>query len=255
MFYKRIKDFKYKTLVFTLIGIVLVLLIWSLVSLFASNSLFPGPLETFSRFGELFIQGSTYEAIGGTLLRLIISLTISFLLALALGILAGINKGFYDILNPLIIVLRTLPVAAVIFVLIVLLKPTYALFIITGLTMFPIMFEAIANGIRNVDPGIKDSMRIDASLISFKNLFVILLPSAKEDIILGVIQSLGLGMKVSLMAEVLVGTDAIKGLGRMLYHGYIELDMRTVLASALYAIILIGLIDIALKYLKKHFDK
>lgn len=246
---------KYKSFLFTIIGIALLFFIWFIISITTSKTLFPEPLEVFKRFGELFIKTSTYEAIGGTLLRLIISLSISFILALIFGLLAGLNKAIYQILNPTIIVLRTLPVAAIIFVLIVMLKPANALFIISGLTMFPLIYEAIASGIRNIDDNVMDALRLESSPYHPRSIFTVIIPSAKENIILGFIQALGLGMKVSLMAETLVGTDRIKGLGRMLYQGYLDLDMSLVFASAMYAIILIGLVDIILHFIKKQFHK
>ena len=253
MHLKRLINHRYSVILFTVLGIGLVFLVWWIISLSTVESLFPAPGAVFIRFGELFIKGGTYEAIGGTLLRLIISLSISFLLSLIIGVFAGLNKAIYQTLNPLIIVLRTLPVAAIIFILIVMLKPMNALFIISGLTMFPLMYQSIASGIQNIDPAIMDSLRLECSAYNPRALTRIIIPSAKENIILGFIQALGLGMKVSLMAETLVGTDRIKGLGRMIYQGYIDLDMPQVFASALYAIILIGLIDIILHFIKKIY--
>lgn len=243
-----------RNIVFTLIGIGLIILVWFIISLTTYQSLFPHPGDVFKRFGQMFILGSTYEAIGGTLLRLIISLSISFLLALILGVLGGLNDVIYKILNPSVIVLRTLPVAAIIFIMIVLLKPAYALFIITSLTMFPLIYESIARGIKNIDNNVMDALRLETSKYSPRAVFQVVIPSAKENIILGIVQSLGLGMKVSLMAETLVGTDVIKGLGRLLYRGYLDLDMTLVFASAMYAIILIGIVDVILHFLKKHFE-
>ena len=255
MIIKRLFDNKIaKYIFFTVLGIGIVFLIWYLISVNTYKTLFPDPLSVISRFGELFIIGSTYEAIGGTLLRLFISILISFLLALILGIFGGLNESVYRTLNPLVIVLRTLPVVAIIFIIIVLLKPTYALFIITSLTMFPLMYEAVVSGIRGIDPNIMDSLRLETSKYHPYALFRIIIPCAKDNIILGLIQSLGLGMKVSLMAETLVGTNTIKGLGRMIYQSYLDLDMINVFAVALYAVILIGLIDIIVHILKKHFQ-
>ena len=248
-----LKNNKYKNIILTILGIILVFLIWTLISLSVNSSLFPTPDKAFIRFGEMFIDISTYEAIGGTLLRLLIALTISFIFSLLFGILAGLYDWIYRILNPLMIVLRTLPVAAIIYIMIVLLKPRYALFIITSLTMVPIMYEAFRSGIHNIDENIIDAVRLDSRVDSPRTIYKIMIPSAKESILLGIIQSLGLGMKVSLMAEILVGTNTIKGLGRLLYRGYIDLEIDKVLAVAMYAIILIGILDIALNFAKKKF--
>lgn len=241
-------------LILTIIGILLVFFLWWIISYSVHSNLFPGPIETFKRFGELFITPKLYMALGGTLLRLIISLGISFFFALFLGLFAGLYEWLYIILNPLVIVLRTLPTAAIIYIMIVHLKPQYALFIITSLMMFPLIYEAIVSGVRKIDKDIYDALRLDCHKIHPKSLFGIIIPLSRDNLLLGIVQSLGLGMKVSLMAEVLVGTDTISGLGRLLYHGYIELDMPTVFAIAVYSIILIGLLDLIVHYLKKKFN-
>lgn len=252
---KKFKSFlnkPYGKLITTLCGVGFIFLLWIIISLSANISLFPGPGAVFTRFGELFITSKLYEAIGGSLLRLLIAMGICLGSSLLLGLIGGLSSIFYRFFNPLIIVLRTLPTAAFIYILIVLLKPRYSLFIITSLVIFPIMYEAVASGIRNIDKGIMDSIRLEARIIHPRCLVNIIFPCARENIILGVIQSLGLGMKISIMSEVLVGTDTVKGLGRMIYHAYIDLDMPTVFAVSIYAIIIIGLLDIILHFLKKR---
>ena len=72
---------------------------------------------------------------------------------------------------------------------------------------------------------------------------------------LGIIQSLGLGMKISIMSEVLCGTNKIKGLGRMIYFANQESNMLDLLAVSIIAIIIICLLDISLNILKKMIKK
>ena len=240
---------------FTLLGIILVISLWWIISACLNSDLFPNPIDSFKRFWELFILPKTWNAIGGTLLRLLISLGISLAAGLILGIVAGLFEIIYKILNPLIIVLRTLPIAAIIYIMIVLLKPQYSLFIITNLMMFPLIYEAIASGIKNISCDITDTIKLDTRVSDPRAVTKIIIPMSLESIALGVVQSLGLGMKASIMAEVLVGTDTISGLGRMMYRGYIELDMVTVFAVAIYAIILIGLLDLLLSILKKKLKQ
>ena len=55
------------------------------------------------------------------------------------------------------------------------------------------------------------------------------------------------------MSEVLCGDDKIPGLGRMIYGAYIETNMPRIFALTLIAIILSGLLDVALSYVKKKY--
>ena len=245
---------KYKNIIFTVIGIGLVFLIWWILSLIVSYNLFPNPGETFISFGELFITVRLWEAIGSSLLRLLIALLICFIFSMVLGIFSGLIDPLYRILKPLVITLRTLPVAAIMFALIVFLKPNYSLFIISNLMMFPLMYEAIVSAVRNIDQGIYDSIKLDNSLVHPRSITKVIIPSAKEGIILGIVQSMGLGMKVMIMAEALIGSNATKGIGNLIYNYYIDLQMSYVFALALYAIILIGIMDIIVNIIKKKIN-
>lgn len=186
-----------------------------------------------------------------TLLRLFISLLISLLFAFILGIIGGLIPTFHRLINPLVIVLRTIPTAAVILILIVLLKPAYALTIIVCLVTFPVLYEAVRGGIANTDESIKQSLRLETNLHNPKSIFKVLIPCSAPYIFLGIIQTIGLGMKVSIMSEVLVGNPKVTGLGMMIKNYYNFLEMDKVLAVSMYAIILIGLVDLLMNILKK----
>lgn len=234
----------------TILGIGFVFLLWFIISISINNALFPNPGAVFPDLGLILSKGDTWAAIGGTMLRLVISFAISFVLALIFGYLGGRFKGFYKFFNPLIITLRTLPTAAIIFVLVVLTKPMYALVIIVNMLMFPILYEAVATGVRNVEKGAIEAMKVDSGY-TLKSIWSVVLPMAWPSIGLGIIQSIGLGMKVGIMSEVLCGSDTIPGLGRMLYHGYYDANITRVFSVAIIAIILIGINDVSVNYIKK----
>ncbi len=206
------------------------------------------------RFFTMLGVASTWQAIGLTLLRLVISFLICLVISIVLGLFGGLFKYFRNFLNPFVIVLRTLPTAAIIFILIVIIRPIFALQIILFLMMFPIIYQAVVNGMTDIDKDVIRSVKLETSVLSFKSIFKVILPSASSSIILGAIQALGLGMKAEIMAEVLLGSSDIVGLGRIIYRAYsIDLDMKTVFAASIMAIIIIGLIDLLLHYVKKNF--
>lgn len=244
---------KYIHYLYTIIGIVLVVLVWWLLALIIDKTLFPAPNIAFQTMFELLGEGYTWKAIGGTLYRLIIAFLMSFVAALIFGVFGGISKIFRTIFNPFVVVLRTIPTAAVIFVLIILLKPTNALYIIDFLLMFPILYEAVSTGVKNIDKTIIDAMRLDSGKRDIKAITSVIVPMAWPYIILGIIQSLGLGMKVSIMSEVLCGDNTIPGLGRMISTAYQETNVPVIFAVTIIAILLIAVLDIALKLLKRKY--
>ena len=145
----------------TILGIGFVFLLWVLISLGISSSLFPNPGIVIPDLCFIVSQRDTWAAIGGTMLRLLIGFVISFISAIILGYFGGRYEGFYKFLSPLVTTLRTLPTAAIIYVLIVLTKPMYALVIILTLLMFPILYEAVANGVKHVNKNAVEAMKLD----------------------------------------------------------------------------------------------
>jgi NitT/TauT family transport system permease protein len=252
---KQFTNSKWYKIILNVLGVVFIFFAWWIASSIINLSLFPTPIIAFKTMFSLLGKASSWLAIGETIKRLIVAFLISFAFALILGVLGGIFKGFRHFFNPVVIVLRTIPTAAVVIILVVLLKPTSGLYIIDFLLMFPILYEAVVSGVSSVDKSIIDALRLDDRKGSINSIGQIFIPMALPYIGLGIIQSLGLGMKVSIMSEILVGDTKIKGLGQMLRIAQSESDMPTVFAIAIIAIIIIALLDILVKIIKTKFFK
>ncbi len=251
---KRFKAFMARPLYkWTLIicGIIFVLLLWWLISACLKTSLFPDPWVTIGYMFEMLGEGLTWQAIGETLLRLIIALALCFVLALIIGVLAGLLPSLYTFLSPLIEILRMLPTAAIIFVLICLFQTEAAIFSVTFLLIFPILYEAVAGGIRNISKETMDMLRLDGPVYRPNSLFRVILPMSGPYVAVGVVQSLSLGLKVTLMAEILCGNSRIHGLGRLIYQGSQIADMKQILAVVVMCLLIMAVIDLILHFVKK----
>lgn len=249
---KKIKDL-YKShlvLFWTIIGTLGVFLLWYLISLIANTTLLPGPQLVLPQFFAYLGVIETYSAIGWTLLRLLISSILSSLFGLILGIISGLNPAFRAFIKPFITVFKTIPTAAVIFVIIALVKPMFGPIIIVFLITFPIMYESVVSGFTSVDQTLIDSAKVDGASL-FKLIFKMYLPLSYNYIILGFVSTIGLGMKVSIMSEILAGSSSALGLGKLIRDAQLIVDMQGVLAYSLMAIIIIGLIDIGIYFAKK----
>lgn len=248
-FYKR-----HLASIWSIIGIGALFFFWWLISFLVNSTLFPGPQKVIPQFFVYMGQGETYFALGGTLLRLLIAITLGFLFGLIFGILGGLYEPFKAFMKPFIIVFRTIPTAAVIFVIIALLKPMFAPVIIVFLIVFPMLYESVVTGISSIDKSIIDATKIDQSK-GIKTIFKVYLPLSWSYIVLGLVSSIGLGMKVSIMSEILAGSDSEAGLGKLIRDCSTIADMTGVLAYSILAIIIIGLVDIGVHLLKKKYKK
>ena len=119
--------------------------------------------------------------------------------------------------------------------------------------MFPILYEAVVSGVKNIDKTLLDALKLDSGERTGNALTKVVIPMAWPYILLGIVQSLGLGMKVSIMSEVLCGDDRIPGLGRMINQAYQETNVPVIFAITVISIVLIAILDLLLSFLKKKF--
>ncbi|MFA5283287.1 MAG: ABC transporter permease subunit [Bacilli bacterium] len=245
----------YRVIIWTILGIGFIFALWWILSSIVKSTLFPGPQVVIPLFFSLLANWNTYTALAGTLMRLLISFFFALISGSILGIIAGLNRSFRSFMRPLIVILKTIPTAAVILILIALMRPIFAPIIIVFLVIFPIIYESFVSGIANIDDAIMYSLKIDG-VSRQRGIVKVMLPLCKPYILLGIASSIGLGMKVAIMAEILSGSDSVPGIGRMIYQSaVIDVRMDYVLAISLLAIIIIGMFDIVIYYSKKQIKE
>ena len=245
-----------KFVLFTL-GIIFVLALWFLLSLLLDRNevVFPSPIVTFGEFFKLLGQGKTYRYLGYTFLRILMGFSLSMLLALILGLFAGNHPNLYQFLKPLMIVIKSVPTVALVFVFIVVAQPKYAPILLVFVVCFPIIYEGVVGGIQNINKDVIDSSKVDGATY-FKGAFYIKLPLAIPFILVSVISSFALSFKIEIMAEVITGVTA-RGLGSAISSARNNDPTNTaiIFAYALLAVIivlLVSLVEELVKWLSKR---
>ena len=240
-----------------ILGVCFIFGLWYIISLSQGhgNIVFPTPHDTIIKTGELLSKTYIYKCIGWTLLRTLIGFGSSFLLALILGFLAGRFSKFYVFLKPFIIVLKAAPTAAFIFLFLILVGSKYASIFIIFLISFPILFEAVVGGLNSVSKEINDSLKVDCNNV-FVSFISVKFPLAAPYIAVGVLSSLALSFKTSIMAEIIAG-DTDYGLGSAItaYRSMDPTDLTPIFAVTLIAILLVLIVDITSLLIKHLFIK
>ncbi len=239
---------------FYIYGIFLVFGIWFLISFTygAGNLLFPSPIETFKALGSLFREKDIYISLGWSLLKTLIGFLSAFIIALILGSIAGNIKKIQLLLKPLIIVFKSAPVAAFVFLFLVLIGSSWAPIFIVFLIAFPILYESVVGGINNIDPIYLDAAKLDSKSY-FRTLIYIKMPLSLPFIIVGLASSFALSFKTEIMAEIITGSTA-GGLGTLIYAQR-QIDpsnLAPIFAITLLAIIIILIVDLMGYLIKKH---
>ncbi len=241
---------KYFKICITIIAIILLWLFWSLS---VNNSIIaPTPLQTLERLLSLLSSSKAYKVIGNTLLRLLLSLSFSVLLGITLGFLAGFNNTIKQLLYPIITILRTIPVIAVILIILMVVGKEQSPIIITFLMIFPITYQAVLGGIIELKKEeYMEVYKLDSRLnlfILFKVYFLLLIPFLK----IAIIQSIGLGVKVLIMAEFTSSTK--NSIGREMLNAYNNLDFDIIFAWTIILIVIVIGIELLINIMKKRLE-
>lgn len=222
-------------------SVFVIFLIWLLLSTIISNEIImPSPQLTIKAFFDIFTKSSSLKAIAFTLFRLLVALIIASLLGITFGTLSGLNQKIRLILRPIISVLRTIPVISILVILLILFGFTLTPYLITLLMIFPLIFQAISDGIENIDQELIDVFKLENDSLTDAVKYCYL-PLIGSQIKTSLLQSAGLGIKVLVMAEYLSQTKF--SIGNSLYLAKVNLDYASVFAWTLLLIIIAIIIE------------
>lgn len=245
--------------VLTILGCILFLAIWIIISLAVNDTkmIFPDPLSTVRESFRILSTSYVYKCIGWTMYRMLIGFSISFGAALLFGIFAGHFKWLKTLLNPVITVIKSIPTAALVFLFLVVSGARYAPIYIVILISFPILYESISAGISNVPEELLEASRVDGAKW-YDVAFKMRLPLSLPYILVGIASSFALSFKIEIMAEIITG-DTRNGLGSAISAAQKNdpSNMVTIFAYSLIAVVFILLVtlieDLATRYLKKKY--
>lgn len=226
---------------YRIITILLLLALWQGFALSIDKAvILPLPFNVFKQMIDLASSKSFYVAILATLIRVFISFLLALVLGTFLGIISGLSKKINNYLYPLVSLLQTIPQIAYILILLVWFKSLTALIIIVLLMIFPIFYNNAVNGIKNIDPELKDVINLYHHSFGY-NLFHIYLPLIKGYLISATESALPLSLKVGVMAEIFV--SASQGIGKQLYFARVQIDMTSIFAWTIWMVIIILLLN------------
>ena len=237
------------------LGLILVFVLWIIISygLGPGNLVFPSPIDVFKATGTILSDSFTYQSIGNSLLRTFEGFSISFLAALLLGSLTGEIKALQLVFKPLIIVLKSAPTAAFVFLFLLLTGSSFAPICIVTLLAFPILYESVVAGYNAVPEQMIFAAKVDGAS-RLRRAMKVELPLALPFVILGMVNSFALSFKTEIMAEIIAGdTNAGIGGAIRMYRNEDPSNLAPIFGLALIAIIIILLFDLISHLIKKRF--
>lgn len=241
--------------VFNILGILLFIFIWELLSLYVgkNTSIFPSPIITFEKTIEILQDAYIYKCLGQTMLRMFLGFACAFVLALIFGVVAGNNERIEELFKPTMTVLKSVPTASLVYLFLVLVGSRITPLFIVVLISFPILYESVVGGIKATPDVLLEACDLDGAN-TVKKIFYIRLPLAIPYIIVGIVSTFSLSLKIEIMAEVITGYTRL-GLGSAILAAQRSdpTDLTIVFAYSLIAIIIMLVFDYVLNIIKKKF--
>jgi sulfonate transport system permease protein len=244
------------TALLRLISPVVVLVAWQLVSHFGlvSTRTLPAPTEVWSTAVSLVAHNSAaYGTLQGNLVVSLQRVAIGFALGASIGLLLALVSGLSRLgettVDPLMQMLRTLPLFGLIPVFIVWfgIDDTPKIILIAIGSAIPLYLNAFA-GIRNVDAKLHELSRV-LHLSRRELITKIVLPGAMPQILVGVRQSLGVAWLALVVAEQ-INTSA--GLGFMMSQATQFLRLDVIIVALLVYCVLGLLTDWLVRILERR---
>lgn len=225
---------------FPLLSIMILLLIWQSVAFFLNSTLLPSPIIVSQMLFKHCVTGELPHHLSITLLRLIISFTISMLLGCALGILFGLNEKLNAFFDNWLVIFLNIPALVTIIL-------CYVWF---GMSEYAAILAAIVNKVPNVIVTLREGARaLDKNLLNMakcyhfsrtKTLRHVIFPQLRPFLMSATRSGLALIWKIILMVELLGRSD---GMGYQLHLFFQWFDIASILAYTVAFVAVIQLVE------------
>ena len=233
-----------------ILGIFFIFIVWIILNASFNNSyIVPSVSETITALVDLFKRINTYKVLGLTVLRLLFVISICLLLGVLLSLISCFSIRFKSFLKPVMALLKTLPIAVVIILLLVMFTREYAPVIIVGVVVLPLIYTITLAGFEGIDSYIKDEVKM-LSNNSFAVVKEIYLPLNYLHILTALIQSFGLGLKVLVMAEYLSQPKYSIG-NEIVFYKDIAVSMEYVYAWSIILVAIVLVVELLISYMRK----
>jgi ABC-type nitrate/sulfonate/bicarbonate transport system permease component len=230
-----------------LLSLVTVLAVWEFVARYrlVNPVLMPAPSTIADTLGGLLVSGEFLGPLVHTIAVFTAGYAIGCLLGIGIGLWMGCSRAAYGVLEPLVELLRPIPKSALVPALFLFLgigKVTMVTVVAFG-SVFPVLINTL-QGVRDIDPVLLDTART-FQCTRRRAVLSVILPAALPSVLTGMKVSLGLGVALAVLAEMLAGENGL---------GFVILDtQRAFQIREMYAwVVILAVFGVGLSLL---FDK
>ena len=203
----------------TLAAIAFLLVVWVIAYFSIGNELLvPSLGDSLKGMGELLIDEGFWTGLFRSFLRALFAFGVSLIFALFLAIVSYVLPSFANFIAPVVSAFRSLPVLAVLLILLSFLGAGKAPVAVAFLSLFPMLYTAILSALKGLDKQILEISRVHGAGIATR-VFKLCLPLTSPHILRESGAALSFSLKLVVSAEVLANTA--KSLGGMMQEAKI----------------------------------
>ncbi len=240
---------RYKKIAILLFSIVFLAGIWEFAAWKINlPAIFPSLNELFKQLYLLLKTQELYSSLLATLYRGLTGFLIAFLLSFILGSLAAFYNFCKIFLQPLIVLLRSVPVISFVLLALLWFSPPQLPVFIAIVTAFPILYQTILTGLKQTDTRLVEMAKVFGKK-PVNRFFTIYLPSSKEIIYDGVSTAMGFGWRAVIIGEALA--QPIYGIGTGMKEAQAFIQVPKLMAWTIIAIGVSYLFEIILQQIRK----
>ncbi len=226
------KGIFWKNLWQTAAAISFLLAAWLLAYFAVGNELLlPSPLSSLAEGWRLCKEAAFWKGFSLTLLRAVLAFVLSFIFAVVFAVSSYLVPTFEKLFAPVVSALRSLPVLAVLLILLVLLGGDKAPVAVAFLSLFPMLYAGILAAISGIDEKLIDTAQVLGTSWQRK-VFHIYLPLSAPYILRESGAALSFSVKLVVSAEVLARTAFSLGGMMQEAQAYAEVARLFALVSA-----------------------
>lgn len=188
---------------------LLLLVLWYFASAGSTNPFFPPLSAIWESFVTELESGALAGHFWASMRNIFVGLAIGVLVGIVIGVVIGKSVAMRTVLNPYLQFARSVPQVAIVPIII-------GAFGITALPkiwaigfacIWPVLLNTV-DGIRAIDPGVRDMVR-SYRITPTRELFKVVLPAATPQIMAGIRISLAVSVVVMVVSEIYGSTEGL----------------------------------------------
>ena len=209
-------------------AVVFWLAVWQISSMVIHQDLFlVSPVRVVVRLGQLVTEGFFWSSIANSLLRIGGGFLLAVVSGVVLGALAARFRRVQELLAPLMLAVKSIPVASFIILALMLFSSRHLAVLISFLIVLPVIYTNVLAGIRSADRQLLEMARV-FRIPAARRIRYIYLPQVLPYFLSACTVALGLSWKAGVAAEVIGMPEG--SIGEQLQQAKIYLNTPDLLA-------------------------